>query len=94
MKLLVAVFFLFCISAFAQDAVVVELSSSDAAQAKELYSAKVAADAAWDKAYGAIVSKYSGFLSGAEFSKDFRFIVPRASASAITSGTVFWGFCL
>jgi hypothetical protein len=69
---------------FAQEAVVVELSQTDASQAKDLYAAKVAADKAWDEAYSKIIGKYQGFNSGADFSKDFRFIVPK-SVSTITT---------
>ena len=71
-------------AAFAQDAVVVELSKPDAEQAKQLYEAKQAADKAWDDFYSGTVNKYQGFPSGADFSKDFRFIVPKASPSAST----------
>lgn len=88
-------FFLLILSsaAFAQDAVVVELSKSDADQAKQLYEAKQAADKAWDDHYKAIIGKYRDFSSGADFSKDFRFIVPKTSTttSCCYSGNWGWG---
>jgi hypothetical protein len=80
-------------AAFAQDAVVVELSKSDADQAKQLYEAKQSADKAWDDLYKGIVGKYQGFSGGADFSKDFRFIVPKVSVmtSCCYSGAWSWG---
>lgn len=88
---LVAMVFLFSLCAFGQDATVVELSSADAAQAKELYAAKVAADKAWDQAYSKIIGKYRDFSYGAEFSKDFRFIVPKSTSSpSVLIGSSVW----
>jgi hypothetical protein len=75
-----------CPSAHAQDAVVVELPKTDAATAKTLYDAKVAADNAWDSFDKKITQTYKGFDYGITFSKDFRFIVPKA----YQSGTATW----
>jgi hypothetical protein len=86
MKKLVLIFCcLLSAAAFAQDAVVVELSKSDADQAKQLYAAKQAADKAWDDHYKTIIGKYRDFSNGADFSKDFRFIVPKTGGTTLTS---------
>ena len=84
----------FCLSltAFAQDAVVIELSQSDAVKAKQLYEAKLAADKAWDDLNIHIITSYQGFAAGATYSKDFRFIVPKSSYTVSTGnlrGTCF-----
>jgi hypothetical protein len=87
---------LLCSVALAQDAVVIELPNPDAAKAKQLYDAKVAADKAWDAFNDRLHDTYKGFIGGITFSKDFRFIVPKEYPSATwnnCSGACF-GNCL
>jgi hypothetical protein len=81
-----------CSVAFAQDAVVVELSQTDATQAKKLYDAKVAADAAWDSFNSDLRGKYRNF-NDIQFSKDFRFIVPKPYVSGTTTNIWTWPSC-
>jgi hypothetical protein len=87
MKTLVLLIVVWSIPLLAQDAQVVELDKTDATQAKQLYEAKIAADKAWDS-FNATVKLPKGFPSQFEFSKDFRFIVPKTPPLTI-SGT-YW----
>lgn len=94
MKTLIALIVLMCGAAFAQDAVVVELSPTDAVKAKQLYEAKAAADKAWDDLYTGMAQRYpASFLryGSFEFSKDFRFVVPK---QAQNSGTIWSSGCM
>jgi hypothetical protein len=79
---------LLCSAAFAQDAKVVELSQADATQAKQLYQAKIAADKAWDD-FNAKLRESHQEIGQIEFSKDFRFIVPKPYTPPNT-----WGSCI
>ena len=80
----------------AQTANVIELDPADAARAQKAWDAKQRADAEWDALRAQIQRKYADpqdrilipdhsqigpFINGFEFSKDFRFIVPKVPAS-------------
>lgn len=83
---------LFATTVFAQNAVVVELSKNDAEHASQLYEAKQKADKDWDDFYTYTSAKWStmyGWTLGIDFSKDFRFIVPKAIVGS--SGVITWG---
>jgi hypothetical protein len=89
--------FVLCSVAFAQDAVVIELSKTDAITAKTLYDAKIKSDQAWELFNGKLKETYKNaydgvsFYSGIQFSKDFRFIVPKPySSSSGTCGQNYW----
>jgi hypothetical protein len=86
-------------TAFAQEAVVVELSPADAVAAKKAFEAKRAADKAWDDLYAKIQKAHAsdGMAAGLQFSKDFRFVVPMfagtGTVSVVGSGSnLFNGF--
>lgn len=95
----VCVFLILSCFAVAQDAKVVELGQTDAADAKRLYEAKVAADKAWNVEYSKISGLYRDFPSGIEFSKDFRFIVPKTGGISSTPNgcgsywPCYWSTC-
>jgi hypothetical protein len=122
MKPLIVILVLLCGTAFSQTAQVVELTKTEAENAKQLYEAKQGAEKAWDEAYDKILQQYlsalypcskvqaefpqwrwgfvgtpdtssspacsDSFQFGAEFSKDFRFIVPKSSPVSSGTGTL------
>jgi hypothetical protein len=85
---LISLFLLLCtpLLGFAQTAVVVELSVGETRDAKQLYEAKMAADKAWEIGYARLLKKHEFSNGDADFSKDFRFMVPK-TGSAITWGS-------
>lgn len=92
MKFVICLVLLLCSAAFAQEAVVVELSANEAATSKKLYEAKIAADKAWDDQYAKIKATHRDLVYSFDFSKDFRFVVPKSGLS-IPSGTLATWSC-
>jgi hypothetical protein len=87
----IAVFVLLGTPLFAQDAKVVELSPSDALEAKAAYEDMKAAEKKWGDLQAKLQRTYKDFDSGLEFSADFKFIVPKQSQRFCNN---FCGSCL